>query len=128
MDEDVPLQLGDLLRSRGLVVHLPPEVGAQSAADPVQLQKCTAKGWILITQNRRHFGRLHWLWMTFHSWGVLPSPHCGILTVYEQDPLLPEQLAPAISMLIEKQTTMRGTMWMWQSSRGQWKIQPVAFV
>ncbi|MBI4641675.1 MAG: DUF5615 family PIN-like protein [Candidatus Tectomicrobia bacterium] len=127
-DEDVPSLLADQLRDLGLIVHIPQEVGTVSADDPVHLRVSTRQGWAIVTQNRRDFRRLHWLWTTFHQWGVLPQPHSGILTVYEQDPVLPQEWAPAIHQLLQRQTNLSGTMHMWRHSSRRWEIQPAIFM
>ncbi len=128
LDEDVPFQLADLLGANGVVVHLPREIDTVSAADPIHLQRCARERWVLITQNRRDFRRLHWLWMTFHQWQILPQPHGGILTLHEQEPALPIEWAPAIHELLESRQQFDGLMFMWRKSSGRWESQPVAFM
>ena len=128
LDEDVPLQIGDLLKARGFTVHLPRDSGTVSAADAVHLERCSREGWVLITQNRRDFRRLHALWMTLNYWRILPQPHGGILTVYEQDPLLPTEWAPAIDELLQGRQRLDGAMFMWRRSSREWQPQPMTFM
>lgn len=128
LDEDVPIQLADLLKARGLIVHLPKETGTVSRADSIHLQVCSRRHWVIVTQNRRDFRRLHWLWMTLNHWKVLRRAHGGILTVFEQEPALPEKWAPAIEDLLQRQMTLQGLMYMWRPSKQQWESQLVSFM
>ena len=128
LDEDVPRQLGKLLKDEGVVVHLPQEIETIAAADPIHLRECASHGWVLITNNRRDFRRLHWLWMVFHYWGVIPNIHSGILTTYEASPLLPVEWASAILDLLGDQVSLCGLMFMWRRSSKKWEPQSVAFM
>jgi hypothetical protein len=127
LDEDVPRQLGDLLSNNGITVHLPQEIGAVAADDPVHLERCASQGWALVTQNRRDFRRLHWIWMTFHYWGIIGQPHSGIITIREQRPAMIDVWAPAIIELLQGQPSLQGLMYMWRPSSGKWDLQPVSF-
>lgn len=126
-DEDVPHRLRNLLSDRGITVHLSQDIGTTSADDPVHLQTCTSHGWILITHNRKDFLSLHGLWMSLYYWDILPQPHSGILTVLDQDPLKPEEWAPAIFDLLREQESFKGLMYMWRPSSRRWEPQPVRF-
>ena len=82
-DENMPQEMEGILRGMGYTVHTVEEVIARSEDDSTHLRISTERGWVLITQNRRDFRRLHWLWTTFYNWGVLPQAHGGILTIYQ---------------------------------------------
>lgn len=128
-DKDIAHELADPLRARGIAVHLPGEVGTLGAIDAVHLGTAASHGWILVTRNRRDFRRLHWLWASLNTWGVLPEVHHGILTIYEgeQKPAPPEWAA-AIIQVLEEQASLLGTMHMWRPSMGSWQFQQANFM
>ena len=72
------------MRGMGHIVHTVEELGVRAEDDSTQLRISTEREWVLITQNRKDFRRLHWLWTTFYKWDVLPQAHGGILTIYQQ--------------------------------------------
>jgi hypothetical protein len=128
LDENVPLQLAVLLMDKGIMVHLPQDVGTVSAADSVHLYRCSTEGWTLVTQDRRDFRRLHWIWMTLYYWGVVPRPHGGIITILENEPVIPQNWVSAIQALLQQHPTLTGLMFMWHPASGEWQMQPVAFM
>jgi hypothetical protein len=127
-DEDVSVLMATDLRNAGIMVHLPREIGALSARDPAHLQASTNQGWILVTHNRRDFRRLHWLWMTFYSWGIISQPHSGILTIYEAERTMTDHWPAAITQFLRNRTSLTGLMYMWRPSTNGWEREPVAFM
>ena len=127
-DEDMPQGIGDMLRGMGYTVHTVDEVGARSEDDSTHLRISTERGWVLITQNRKDFRRLHWLWTTFYNWDVLPQAHGGILTIYQQRPELTAEWAAAIHEFLQPRGTLRGEMYMWRPSVSEWEREPVKFM
>ena len=83
-DENMPREMADILRGMGYTVHTAEEIGSRSEDDSTHLRISTEREWVLITQNRKDFRRLHWLWTTFYKWGVLQEEHSGILTIYRE--------------------------------------------
>jgi hypothetical protein len=124
-DEDVSMPMSADLRSAGITVHLPVDISALSAKDSDHLQACANQRWVLITHNRRDFRRLHWLWMTFHSWGIISQPHSGILTIYEAERTSTDYWPAAIAQLLRSRTSLSGLMYMWRPSTGEWELEPV---
>jgi predicted nuclease of predicted toxin-antitoxin system len=133
-DEDVHGTLADLLRRAGYTVQLPRDIGTLSEPDPVHLQTSTSQGWVLITRDRSDFRRLHWLWMTFHYWGIMSQPHSGILSINRFSPDLLEPWATAILEKLQEQPSLLGSMHTWtlpqpgQSFEPRWVREPVAFM
>jgi len=128
LDEDVPPDLGDILEREGLAVHTVSGLRVFGAIDAAHLKRCVDNKWVLVTQNRRDFRRLHWLWTTFVAWGILPTHHSGILTVREQVPLRVEQWALAITELMRESQGLDGAMYMWRPSTSQWERQEPSFI
>jgi predicted nuclease of predicted toxin-antitoxin system len=133
-DEDVPAPLADLLRRAGYTVRLPRDIGTLSEPDPVHLQTCASQGWVLVTRDRSDFRRLHWLWMTFHYWGIMSQPHSGILSISHFSPGRLELWATAILEKLQEQPSLPGSMYTWllpqpgQSFDPRWVREPVAFM
>ena len=69
-DEDFPLPVVEELRRLGHDVLTVQEDGRQATPDPDVLARAHALGRVVLTHNRRHFGRLH------HQ----GADHSGILT------------------------------------------------
>ncbi len=124
-DEDMTQDMGDILRGMGYTVHTVDEVNARSEDDSTHLRISTERGWVLITQNRRDFRRLHWLWTTFYNWGVLPQAHGGILTIYQQRPELTADWAESIHEFLQVREHIRGEMHMWRPSLVEWEKEPI---
>src|SRR4051794_27895511 len=74
-DEDFDIKIVDRLRRLGHDVQRHQEVGPRGEADPAVLARAAVSGRVLLTHNRRDFGRLHRAGTT----------HTGILTL-PQDP------------------------------------------
>ena len=127
-DEDMSQELGDILRRMGYIVHTVEELEVRSEDDSTHLRISTEREWILLTQNRKDFRRLHWLWMTFYNWGVLQEPHGGILTIYQQRSDLLVEWATAIDEFLQPRDTLKGKMYMWRPSRNRWDEDPVRFM
>ena len=123
-DENMPQEMEGFLRGMGYTVHTVVEISARSEDDSTQLRISTERGWVLITQNRRDFRRLHWLWTTFHNWDVLPQAHSGVLTIYRQRPELMAEWAAAIHEFLQGREHIRGKMYMWRPSRNEWEEEP----
>ena len=128
LDEDMSQDMGDILRGMGYTVHTVDEVGARSEDDSTHLRISTERGWVLITQNRKDFRRLHWLWTTFYNWGVLPQAHGGILTIYQQRPELTADWAESVHEFLQVREHIRGEMYMWRPSLSEWEREPVKFM
>ena len=124
-DENMDQELEVILRGMGYTVHTVDEVAARSEDDSTHLRISTERGWVLITQNRRDFRRLHWLWTTLYKWGVLQEEHSGILTIYQQRRELYHEWASAIHDLLESRDALRSEMYMWRPSRSTWEREPV---
>ena len=124
-DENMDRELGVILRGMGYTVHTVDEVAASSEDDSTRLRISTERGWVLVTQNRRDFRRLHWLWTTLHKWGVLREEHGGILTIYQQRRDLYHEWAAAIHEFLQPRDTLRGEMYMWRPSLNEWEREPV---
>ncbi len=127
-DENMPQEMEGILRGMGYTVHTVEEVIARSEDDSTHLRISTERGWVLITQNRRDFRRLHWLWTTFYNWGVLPQAHGGILTIYQQRQELTAEWAAAINEFLQRRDHIRGEMYMWRPSLDEWEEEPVRFM
>jgi hypothetical protein len=124
LDECISVTLGHLLLGRGLTIHLPADVGTVHATDSDHLMTCMRAGWVLVTQNRRDFRRLHWLWTALYDWGLLPDLHPGIITIHEQVVVGDDEWATAITELLEQQASLRGQMYKWRPSSGRWEEEP----
>jgi hypothetical protein len=124
LDECVSWEIGHLLSARGVHVHLPREEGTLHASDPAQLMTCMRSEWVLVTQNRRDFRRLHWLWTALYDWGLLPGPHAGILTIHEQVVARYPEWATAIVDLLQEQPRVSGRMYRWRPASRQWDAEP----
>lgn len=74
-DEDFPYAVVEELRRLSHDVVTAQEDGRRATPDPALLARAHALGRAMLTHNRRHFERLHWL----------GAPHSGILSA-SQDP------------------------------------------
>ena len=124
-DEDMSQEMEGFLRGMGYTVHTVEDMGARSEDDSTQLRISTEREWVLITQNRKDFRRLHWLWTTLYKWGILPQEHGGILTIYRQSPELTAEWAAAIHDFLQGREHIRGEMHMWRPSLSEWEREPV---
>jgi hypothetical protein len=124
LDDCIALGLARLLEAGGLVVHLPEQVGTARVSDSGHLMTCMRGGWVLVTQNRRDFRRLHWLWTALHDWGLLPEQHPGILTIHEQVGAGGQTWAAAIVDLLQAQASLKGRMYRWRPASARWEIEP----
>jgi len=123
LDDCVAPELARLLRDARVGVHLPVEVGTAGVSDSAHLMTCMRGGWVLVTQNRRDFRRLHWLWTALSDWGLLPQ-HPGILTIHEQTAAGHRAWAAAIIDLLQQQPNLQGQMYRWRPASGQWDAEP----
>ena len=124
-DENMPQEMESILRGMGYTVHTVEEMGARSEDDSTHLRISTEQGWVLITQNRKDFRRLHWLWTTFYNWGVLSQAHCGVLTIYQQRHELTAEWAASIHDFLQGRDQINGEMHMWRPSQSRWDEEPV---
>ena len=125
-DENMPQEMEHVLRRMGYTVHTVYEVGASSEDDSTHLRLSAERGWVLITQDRRDFRRLHWLWTSLYKWGVLHEEHGGILTMYQTRRSGPySDWAMAIHEFLQPRDTLRGEMYMWRPSQSRWDEEPV---
>ena len=127
-DEDMPQEMEGMLRGMGYTVHTVEEMNARSEDDSTQLRTSAEREWVFVTQNRKDFRRLHWLWTTFYNWGVLPHAHGGILTIYRHRPELRAEWAAAIHEFLQGRDHISGEMYMWRPSLAEWEEEPVRFM
>jgi hypothetical protein len=125
-DEDVPEEVGQLLAQWGHVIHWPHEIQLKGQSDASILGGILGDDWIIITQNRRDFQRLHALWATLYTWDVLNRKHNGILTIYEQEQREPRRWAEAIHEFLQVHADLAGKFYLWRNSSGLWEEGPVA--
>lgn len=95
-------------------------------ADAAILDYCRQMGWLLVTQNRRDFHRLHALWTTLYMWEALDKLHSGILTVYEQVQENPDLWAAAIDGFLQNRPDMHGKLFSWRNSKELWEEGGIA--
>ncbi|MDE2687506.1 MAG: DUF5615 family PIN-like protein [Chloroflexota bacterium] len=125
-DENMPREMEGILRGMGYTVHTVYEVGTSSEDDATHLRLSAERDWVLVTQDRRDFRRLHWLWTALYKWGVLHEEHGGILTIYQTRLSTPYlDWAAAIHDFLQPRDTLRGEMRMWRPSQGRWEEEPV---
>lgn len=75
LDEDVPIEVADFLRSWGHDVETTDEAGRKQTPDPSQMAYAIAAGRIMVTHNRKDYKRLH---------RALPN-HFGIINCTRDD-------------------------------------------
>ncbi len=126
-DEDVPELVARRLREFGHTVFIPLTLNLTGAPDYQHVQMCARNNWILVTQNRRDFQRLHALWSTLSAWGILPATHGGILTIVKQEREAQEEWASAINDFLQQGEDMRGNMYRWRMFTKRWEMESVAF-
>ena len=125
-DENMPRGMEGILRGMGYTVHTVYEVGASSEDDSTHLRLSSERGWVLVTQDRKDFRRLHWLWTSLYKWGILQEEHEGILTIYQTRLSTPySDWAAAIHDFLQPRDTLRGEMYMWRPSQSRWDEEPV---
>lgn len=100
LDECVDRGAVPLLRQRGFSTVTALDVGLLSATDHAQLRYAAANALVLVSNNRRHFERLH---RRFLSGG---ETHAGIILVPSTGPFA--QLAVRITMLADELVRIRG--------------------
>ena len=127
-DENMPREMEGILHSMGYTVHTVDDTNSRSEDDSTHLQISTEQGWVLITQNRKDFRRLHWLWTTLYKWNVLQEEHGGILTIYRERHELFNEWAAAIHQFLQMRNAMDGEMHMWRPSLSEWERDPVRFM
>lgn len=127
-DENMPQPMEGILRGMGYTVHTVDDADARAEDDSTHLRISSERGWVLITQNRRDFRRLHWLWKTFYNWSVLEIEHAGILTIYQQREDLNYEWSEAIHEFLEGRDDLTGDMFMWRPSLGRWEREPIKFM
>lgn len=80
LDNDVPVQLGPELHTRGHhTLHTRSQPGMRKAKDGHQLAFAVEHGLIAVTCNRRDFLLLHYAWRTWMGRWCGALPHFGIL-------------------------------------------------
>ena len=125
-DENMPHGMDDTLRGMGYAVHTVDEMNSRSEDDSTHLRLSAERGWVFITQDRKDFRRLHWLWSSLYKWGVLPEEHSGILTIYQTRVSTPySDWAAAIQEFLQPRDALRGKMYMWRPSQSRWDEEPV---
>jgi hypothetical protein len=81
LDEDVPIALADLLRTRGHSASTTRDARRFGSPDPAQLLYAANGGLVLVTHNGGDFARLHDAWLTWaRGWGV-ERAHGGIIAL-----------------------------------------------
>ena len=93
LNENVAVRLVTLLSQRGIQAVHTLSVGNKGASDEVQLEYAASQGYILLTHNRRHFRRLHNVWIE------KGKDHAGMIVVSYAEP---ERLAERIRLFFEK--------------------------
>ena len=124
LDDCMPSEVARYLTDAGVAVHRPQQVGTAQATDSGHLMRCMRAGWVLVTQNRRDFRRLHWLWTALYDWGLLAKPHSGILTIHEQLPAGNRLWAAAIAQFLGQEPNLQGRMYRWRPASGRWDEEP----
>ena len=120
LDHNVARELADHLRRFGHVAHTAHEVGMDRAGDEAHLALAARSGWTLITHNAGDFRLLHAAWRQWtRDWGV-EKHHVGILILFP--PVAPLQAAQEINALLETESTVRDTLWMWRRGTG-WALR-----
>ena len=69
-DENMPHRMEDILRGMACEVHTVDEMNSRSEDNSTPLRLSTEKGCVLITQDRKDFRRMHWLWTPCISGGA----------------------------------------------------------
>jgi hypothetical protein len=80
-DECVNTALPPGLRDRGYQATSASAEGMTGVDDSQQLEHATARGWVILSHNVRHFQRLHRAFADQNRW------HCGILLIPETGPI-----------------------------------------
>ncbi len=93
LNENVAVRLVTLLSQQEIQAVHTLSVGNRGVSDEVQLEYAASRGYILLTHNRRHFRRLHNIWIQ-HG-----RKHAGIIVVSYAEP---ERLAERIRLFFEK--------------------------
>lgn len=93
LNENVAIQLVALLSQRGIEAVHTLNVGNRGVSDEVQLEYAAKQGYILLTHNRRHFRRLHRVWVE------RGQNHAGIIVVGYAEP---ERLAERVHLFFER--------------------------
>jgi len=73
LDEHVQVSLAEGLRTRGVDVMTTQEAGNYSLDDIGQLNFAAKEGRVLLSFNKRHFAKIHYVWME------KGRPHAGII-------------------------------------------------
>lgn len=93
LDECVDHALVAALRDRGFAVTAAVDEGLTELSDEDQLAFASAKGWLLLSHNERHFRRLHYDYLARRQ------PHGGIALVTQRPPL--ELLTARSALLLD---------------------------
>ncbi len=79
LDECVNYAVAPLLTARGHTVITAQSQGTGNAPDDEQIRYATARGWMILTTNRKHYHRRH------HEFLQRGESHGGIITVPQDD-------------------------------------------
>ena len=93
LNENVAVGLVALLSQRGIRAVHTLNVGNRGVSDEAQLEYAASLGYILLTHNRRHFRRLHNVWVGSGK------KHAGIIVVGYAEP---ERLAERVRLFFEQ--------------------------
>ena len=93
LDECVHTGLPALLRQRGYEATAACDAGVIGVNDAEQLAYASARGWVIVSHNARHFVRLH------RALQAQGKPHGGIVILGEARPL--SRLALRVAMMLD---------------------------
>lgn len=109
LDECVNNTVTPLLTAWGHTVIIAQSQGTNTDPDDEQIRYATARGWVVLTTNRKHYHRWH---REFHQRG---ESHGGIITV-PQDDQAPDRFFIRCALMVAWAATFstpKGTLFRW---------------
>lgn len=124
LDEEVPIALADLLRTRGHSASTTRDARRLGSSDPAQLLFAANNGLVLVTHNGGDFARLHQAWLTWATGWDVVRPHAGIIALGRDLGKPPEEYADIVAdLLAEPQQVLSDTCYHWHPRFG-WTQKP----
>jgi hypothetical protein len=109
LDECMDRNLVQPLRRRGFAVTHALLEGQRGIDDEEQLIYAAARGWVLLSHNKKHFQQCH------HDWQEAGRLHPGILIVPHKGKtgLVELRIAMVLTWVQQEQIPLAGCLWLW---------------
>lgn len=115
-DHNVDIELAVLLRAAGHEARTTRDRSRETAKDGAQLLLTAARGWTLITQNRKDFELLHDAWRIWTAAWSVDWRHAGILVLPQPRPA--EECMVLLSAFLAEGRPLTNEHYLWRPATG----------